>query len=144
MVAVAGALYTRGFHLLHSQMADRFPYWRLACFLGGLAILLIAIASPLAAFDDLLLSVHMTQHILLMFAAPPLLLLGAPAMPLLRGLPAVIARNIPGPILKQHAVHRAAHFITHPVTCWIVLVVTSWGWHIPCAYQVALRSEWWH
>ena len=144
LVAITGALYARGFKLLHSQMADRFPYWRLACFLGGLAILLIAIASPLAAFDDLLLSVHMTQHILLMFAAPPMLLLGAPAVPLLRGLPAAIVRSIPGPILKQDAARRAGKFITHPVTCWMVLEVTSWGWHIPWAYQVALRSEWWH
>jgi len=40
--------------------------------------LCIAIASPLDAFSGLLLSAHMVQHFLLMFVAPPLILLGAP------------------------------------------------------------------
>ena len=49
----------------------------------------LAIGSPLEAFDDASLTVHMVQHLLLMSVAPPLILLGAPQLPLLRGTPAI-------------------------------------------------------
>ena len=47
----------------------------------------LALASPIEPFAALLLQVHMVQHLLLMMVAPPLLWLGAPLLPLLRGLP---------------------------------------------------------
>ena len=43
--------------------------------------------SPLAAMDHQLLTAHMAQHLLLMTVAAPLILLGAPAIALLHGLP---------------------------------------------------------
>ena len=61
-------------------------------------MLWLAIASPLDAFSGLLLSAHMVQHLLLMSVAPPLILLGAPFLPLLRGLPRKFAREGVGPI----------------------------------------------
>ncbi|HEY2107448.1 MAG TPA: cytochrome c oxidase assembly protein, partial [Candidatus Binataceae bacterium] len=61
-VILAAIVYLRGFRRLHAQMPGRFPSRRLASFMGGLGALLVAIASPIAAFDDLLLQVHMVQH----------------------------------------------------------------------------------
>jgi cytochrome c oxidase assembly factor CtaG len=143
-VLLTGAVYGRGFSALHRQMPARFPLWRLSAFIGGLAALLIAIASPLAAFDDLLLQVHMVQHMLLMFVAPPLLLLGAPAIPLLRGLPAPIARRGIGPLLKSRALHKITGVLANPAVCWLALFIATWAWHAPGPYQLALRSEGWH
>ena len=60
---------------------------RLAAFLGGLAALFLAFGSPIEPFGALLLQVHMIQHLLLMMVAPPLLWLGAPLFPMIRGLP---------------------------------------------------------
>ncbi|MGA8791698.1 cytochrome c oxidase assembly protein, partial [Candidatus Binatus sp.] len=85
------AIYARGFHRLHRQMPQRFPIWRLATFMAGIAALFIAIASPLEELDDLLLQIHMTQHLLLMLVAPSLLLAGAPAIAIVRGVPPRIA-----------------------------------------------------
>ena len=143
-VIVSGIVYMRGFARLHRQMPDRFPPWRAGAFLGGLAALLIAISSPLAAFDDLLLQVHMVQHMLLMFVAPPLLLLGAPTIPLLRGLPAPLAKHALGPLLKSRTLGKLADILGHPVTGWLALVIATWAWHAPGPYQLALRSEGWH
>jgi len=67
--------------------------WRALAFLAGLGTVWLAIASPLDAFSGLLLSAHMVQHLLLMSVAPPLILLGAPFLPLLRGLPRKFARD---------------------------------------------------
>ncbi len=143
-VMVGGAVYLRGFLRLHRQMPDRFPAWRLGAFLGGLGALLIAISSPLAAFDDLLLQVHMVQHMLLMFVAPPLILLGAPAIPLLRGLPPRLAKRALGPLLKSRTLGQIADALGNPLVCWLALVVATWTWHAPGPYQLALRSEGWH
>src|SRR5271170_1990032 len=81
LVATA-VVYLRGWYRLRSLLPNVASTWRLACFTGGMFALWIAVGSPLTAFDDNLLSIHMVQHILLMAVAPPLILLGAPALPL--------------------------------------------------------------
>jgi len=141
---VTAAIYARGFVRLHRQMPDRFPVWRLASFVAGIVALFIAIASPLEAFDDLLLQIHMTQHLLLMIVAPPLLLAGAPAIALIRGIPPRLARAVVGPVLRSRAVRRLFAWITEPLVCWIAFAAATWGWHLPAAFQLALRSDGWH
>ncbi len=96
-------LYLRGWRILHRTSPARFPGWRALAFLAGLGTVWLAIASPLDAFSGLLLSAHMVQHLLLMSVAPPLILLGAPFLPLLRGLPRKFARDGVGPFLTWPA-----------------------------------------
>jgi cytochrome c oxidase assembly factor CtaG len=143
-VILAAIVYMHGFSRLHARMPERFPHWRLGAFLGGLGALLVAIASPLAAFDDLLLQVHMGQHMLLMFVAPPLILLGAPQIPMLRGMPLILSKRVVGPLLKSRMLRQMTHFLAHPVVCWLSMSVATWTWHAPGPYQLALRSEGWH
>ena len=141
---VTAAIYARGFHRLHRQMPIRFPTWRLAMFMGGIAALLVAVASPLEELDDLLLQAHMTQHLLLMLVAPSLILAGAPAIAIVRGLPPRIARAIVGPMLRSSAVRRLFAWLTEPLVCWIAFAAATWGWHLPATFQLALRSDRWH
>jgi cytochrome c oxidase assembly factor CtaG len=141
---LALALYARGWRQLRRQMPQRFGDWRLVAFVAGLATLFVAIASPLDAFSGLLLQVHMTQHLLLMMVAPPLIWLGAPAAPLLRGLPSSVLKNGLGPFLAWPALQRFGRRLTHPLVCWVSFVVTTWLWHVPALYELALRSPAWH
>ncbi len=141
---VVAAVYLRGWWTLGARAPGRWPTWRAVAFVAGLATLWIAVASPLDAFAGLLLSAHMVQHLLLMMVAPPLLLLGAPLVPLLRGLPRAVARDGLGPFLVWPALRRTLHALTHPVVCWLALVATTWAWHVPALYELALRSDAWH
>jgi mono/diheme cytochrome c family protein len=70
------AIYLGGWREL-ARPTPRFGRGRLAAFLGGLGAL--AVASPRDALARQLLQAHMTQHMLLMMVAPPLLWLGAPS-----------------------------------------------------------------
>lgn len=98
LFAVA-AVYLRGWLRLRLELPERYTQGRLASFAGGLLAVLVALASPVDAFGGLLLSAHMIQHLLLLMVAPPLLLLGQPVVPLLRGLPRWIFKDSLGPFL---------------------------------------------
>jgi cytochrome c oxidase assembly factor CtaG len=117
---------------------------RLSYFLIGLAVLWIAVASPLDGFADVLLSTHMVQHLLLMSVVPPLLLLGWPVVPLLRGLPAWVLRPVVGPLLRLPALRRLWRWLISPLVAWIAMNVIFICWHVPAAYDFALEHEHWH
>ncbi len=86
----------------------------------------------------------MVQHLLLMSAVPPLLLLGLPVVPLLRGLPAWTRMPILSPLLRLQVLRRLGHWLISPVVAWMAMNLSFIGWHVPAAYDFALRHEYWH
>jgi putative membrane protein len=143
-LGLTALVYVRGWLRIWQLLPEVIPIWRLTGFLSGLFSLWVAIASPLAAFDDVSLTVHMIQHLLLMAVAPPLVLLGAPSLPLLRGLPQWVVHTAVGPFLRWRPVKSLGHFLSNPAICWLVATVALIGWHIPAAFELALRSDSWH
>ena len=141
---LAALVYTRGWLRLRAVFPDLISARRLAAFFAGILSIWIAIGSPVEAFDDVSLIVHMVQHLLLMTIAPPLILLGAPALPLLRGLPQSIARGVVSPILRWGVVKRFGRFVTHPAICWFAATFALIGWHVPAVFELALRWDWLH
>jgi len=142
LVVVLGAtaiVYVLGWRRLHSRRPDRFRASQLAAFVGGLGALFIALVSPLDTLADRFLAVHMAQHIVLLVVVPPLLLLGAPIAPLLRGMPAGRLRAVLGMFVT-----RLAERVGHPIVCWLAMSVAIWAWHVPAAFELALRSRAWH
>jgi putative membrane protein len=71
-------VYLRGWFHLRSTSLNVIPGWRANSFFLGLLSTWVAVASPITALDEELLTVHMVQHLLLMTVAPPLIWLGAP------------------------------------------------------------------
>ena len=141
---LTSVLYLRGWWKLQRTAPHRFPTWRLSCFQGGLAVLFLALTSPLDAFANFLLSIHMVQHLLLTMVAPPLLLLGAPFLPILLGLPRRFTSAALGPFLIWPPLKSAAAFLTHPVVALLLFMLSNLAWHAPGAYETALRSTSWH
>lgn len=137
-------IYWRGWRGRPDAMAQHIPPWRAAAFAAGVVVCWVAIASPLDALSGLLLQAHMVQHILLMMIGPPLILLGCPGIPMLRGLPPTIRRDWVGPFIASRRVRTLFSYLTHPVVCWSLLVAATWIWHLPACYELALRSAGWH
>ena len=143
-LCLAALLYARGWNRLRIAASPQFPVWRLTAFFAGLVTVWFAIGSPLEALDDVSLTVHMVQHLLLAAVAPPLLLLGAPELPLLRGLPQWLARGVVSPFLRLPFTRKFGHLISNPAVCWLVATLALIGWHIPAVFELALRWEWLH
>jgi cytochrome c oxidase assembly factor CtaG/ferredoxin len=143
-LSVSGLIYFRGWTILHRLTPALFQRWRLLFFLAGLVTFWLAVNSPLDALSGLLLSAHMVQHILLLMVVPPLLLLGSPFLPLLRGLPRSLARDGIAPFLHWMPLRNVARLLTTPAVSWILMTSTLCAWHIPAAFELALRSSGWH
>jgi len=137
ILALLAFVYSRGWLRLRRASPVLFPPWRAAAFIAGLFSVWIALGSPLAALDHQLLTVHMMKHLLLMIVGAPLILLGAPAMPLLCGLPKWFMRRGRTPPFL-------GHFLSNPVFCWLAGTAAVIAWHIPTLFQLGLSSNTWH
>ena len=138
-LCAAAVIYARGWFRMRTAFPGLISPWRFAAYITGIIFVWIAIGSPLNAFDDALLTVHMVQHLLLMSVAPPLILLGAPQLPLLHGLPQFFARKIVGPVLRWSLIKRVERIGGNPAFCWFAAAIALIGWHIPSAFELALR-----
>jgi putative membrane protein len=142
LVLVAG-VYTRGWARLRRRLSQRFHGLQLLSFLAGLNVLFVALAPPLEALAAESLTAHMIQHLLFMMVAPPLLWLGAPVAPILRGLPGFAMRAVIA-FLAWTPIRHVGRVLTHPAVGWVSFTVMAWGWHLPATYELALRSHGWH
>jgi cytochrome c oxidase assembly factor CtaG len=143
-VLLTGGVYLRGWLFLHRRDPERWHSGRLVSFCGGLTVIYLALASPIEPFAALLLQVHMLQHLLLMMVAPPLLWLGAPLFPLLRGLPRAVRVFWAIPLLSAASLRRLFGGLVHPLTALLLFITATWFWHAPPVYDLALRSTGWH
>jgi cytochrome c oxidase assembly factor CtaG/ferredoxin len=143
-IAITAILYTRGWWHLRPLLPERYSRLGLTSFLSGLAALWIALSPPLESVSALFLSAHMVQHLLFLVVAPPLLLLGCPALPLLRGLPRSLSHDGVAPFLHSVAAKKLGAFFSRRLSCWLAFVVTLILWHVPVAFDLALRSTGWH
>jgi len=101
--------------------------WRIALFTLGLLLLLVAIVSPVAQLGEERFSFHMLQHILLGDLAPLALLAGLTG-PLLR------------PVLALRPVH-ALRVLAHPLVALPLWIANLVFWHLPFAYEAAIRND---
>jgi putative membrane protein len=138
-LCVTALVYARGWFRLRSVFPNLIPPWRLAAFFAGIFFVWVAVGSPLNAFDDALLTIHMLQHLLLMSIAPPLILLGAPQLPFLHGIPQPFARSVVSPILRRSPVKRLGRLVASPAFCWLAAALALIGWHVPIVFELALR-----
>jgi len=143
-LVLTALVYLRGWVLMRQAGVPFVLLWRAVSFLLGLLSLWIALASPLDTFSGFVLTAHMLQHMMLMMLAPPLILLGAPVVPLVRGLPVFAAREFAGPFLNWRVANRVGDALTHPIVALLLMGTAMFAWHTPRFYELALASSSWH
>jgi putative copper resistance protein D len=78
LIAVTG-LYVWGMLRVRRRHPSRpWPVGRAASFVGGLAVVVVAVMSAIGRYDTMFFWVHMIQHLLLIMVAPALLIHGRP------------------------------------------------------------------
>ena len=144
LLLLSAAVYWRGWLRGRRLLRDQSDGLRLTAFIASLFVLFLATESPLDAFDSLFLSAHMTQHLLLIMIAPPLLLLSYPLLPMLRGLPKGFVKEGLGPFLAWKPLKAFFGWLTSPIPAFLVFAFSTLLWHLPFTYELALSSPAWH
>jgi cytochrome c oxidase assembly factor CtaG len=130
-IAAYGLLYGTGV-----RRAGSWPVARGAAFAAGLALVAIALLSPLDAEAERRLPAHMAQHLLLGLVAPLLLVAGAPAR---LALAALRGRR------ERRMLARLLHALPlRPAVGWAAFTAVMLGTHLTGLYELAVRDPFVH
>ncbi len=115
----------------------RWPARHSACFLVGMALLALVYLGPLAAWSHTFFWVHMTQHLLVMMAAAPLIVLGSPVTLAFHASSPRTRRRWILPILRS----RTVRILTNPYLTWALFASVLVGTHFTPFYNWALGNH---
>ena len=113
-------------------------------FYGGLAVLLLTVASPIDYWADGYFFVHMIQHLLLMFAAPTLVVAGAPWQPLLDGLPGRSGQAVTRGTMRgtwSRPLRAAGAFLLRPWVAVALFNAVMILWHLPAFFDLGQNNQ---
>jgi cytochrome c oxidase assembly factor CtaG len=133
-------------HLARRSRPDRTSRRRARSllFYAGLGVLVVTIISPIDHWSGEYFYVHMVSHILIMFFAPILIVLGAPWLPLVHGVPVGIRRRAMRAVLLDRWAG-PLRFLGRVVTGgWFAVVffnLTMVFWHIPALFDAAETNQ---
>lgn len=141
-VMAALLLYARGLHRVWRRAGEGrgVRHWQAWCFAGGMFTLALALVSPLHALGGALFSAHMTQHVLLMGVAAPLIVLGAPLTAFTWALP-LRGRRTVSRVLGRGGFRSVWKFLITPAVAWVLHAAAIWIWHAPSLYAATVTSE---
>lgn len=112
-------------------------------FYSGLATIVLALDSPLDSLSSHLFAAHMTQHVLLLSVAPPLIVLSAPWARLWQPLPLDFRRATARAVLLDPGWRRTrmvARALARPLPAFLLFNVNLVLWHVPGLYDATLSS----
>lgn len=140
LLSAAAAYLLLWQHVRHAGRGRLFPAWRLASFLSGIALVILTVFGPLAAYDRVFLFVHMIQHFILITIAPPLILLGSPMTLLL-----VAA----GPQRRERWIYPITHapwfeLFTNPIVGLFLFAAVPILWYITPLFEWSFTNDWLH
>lgn len=136
LAAGAGLLYLAGVRRLNRAGSPP-PWSRSAAFFAGLVVALLSVVSPVDAYADVRFSAHVLQHLVMVFVAAPLLLLGAPVSLALRASTPEARRRFLLPVLHG----RWASTLGRPAVAWAMFASVQFGVHLSPLYEQALESD---
>jgi putative membrane protein len=146
-VVPAAMLYELGRRRLAGGRRRREGRWRAQAFYAGLLALVLALEPPLDDLANKLFWMHMVQHALLQLVAPPLIVLGAPWLPVWRMFPLVGRRRLANWLVRSRGaspLRLVARTLGHPGVAWALFVGAISFSHLPWVFDLALRDPAFH
>lgn len=131
MLIAAAWMYVRA-----ARRIRGWSVWRTRFFLAGVGAAVIALAGPVAAYENALFWVHMVQHLVVVMVAAPLILLGAPVTLALRAGPDGLRGAV-----RSIVSARPVKVLAHPAIAWIGLAAVMVVSHFSAVYNAALENE---
>lgn len=139
-LATVAWLYSQGVKKIwwRSGVGQGIRPWQALAFNGGLTVLFLAFISPLYALSNDLFTAHMVQHLLLLLVAAPLLVLGGAPLALAWSVPKPLQRRLGYWWRQQHDLHLIGRVFVRPQMIWGVYLTTLGLGQVPYIYKVAL------
>jgi cytochrome c oxidase assembly factor CtaG len=140
-IALLATAYVLGLRRLWSRGRGRgITVPQAGTFAAGIAVLLVALVSPLDRLSASLFSAHMVQHLLLILVAAPLLVAGSAGTAIGLALPLPARRTVR--TWERHGWTRAVTAVlTRPVVVLVLHITALYLWHLPAFYQAALGND---
>lgn len=136
---LALVLFFLGFRKLRRRGRTDLAGWgRAACFVAGVAVMVLALVSPLDAIgEEYLLSAHMLQHVLIGDVGPALVLLALTGPLLYFFLP----RPALSSLARTRWLRSTLRFVTIPWVAFSLWCLVIAVWHIPPLYDYTLTHQ---
>jgi putative membrane protein len=135
LIGLPAFLYVRALRIL-KRRGLRVPLWQQTAWFTGLALIGIALLSPLDDLGDTdLVSAHMAQHLLIGDLSAPLILIGLrwPVYPFL------LPRSMAAALGRSQPIRKTFRFLKMPLVAAGLWILILYGWHLAPAYEAALR-----
>ena len=113
------------------------PWYRTLSFLSALVLLAAVYLGPVAGWSHTFFWAHMAQHLVVMMAAAPLIVLGAPLLLLQEAVPDDARRRWVDPVLSS----RAVRWLTDPLVTWLLFAGVLLGVHFTGFYDWAMGDH---
>jgi len=133
-LALGVGLYVRAVRIARGRGLEVTTFQQ-AAFYGGVALWAVALISPVDQLAEELLSLHMTQHLLLAELGGPLIVAGvrAPVIFFYLPRPAMVA------LARRRTLRRVMHRLTTPLGAIATYVIVLYGWHFAPLFEAALE-----
>jgi putative membrane protein len=131
--------YLRGLRRFRRSDSGRRHLGRPWALAASIVVTAVVTTPPLGELLEQRLSTHMAQHMLLILVSAPLLAVSGCGLPLLAGLPRDVRRVV---VRLGHRLADAS--VVGPHLAWGAYIGALWLWHLPAAYDEAVRSTYAH
>ncbi len=112
------------------QMREQVSIARPVALISGVFLAMVAFLVPMDILGmNYMFTVHMTQHLLLSLAAPPLLLLG------------IAPENLSRFFAHHRVFSRCLKYLLFPIVASILFNANIWIWHAPPLLQAMMSSD---
>ena len=139
VTALAALIYLTG--MWRRWRARNAPvWWRHLLFFAGLALVFLALESPVDPIAERAFWVHQIQHLLLRMAGPMLIMLAGPDTTFMAGLPKALRHGVVRPLAGNGAMQGLGRLLARPVPVFLIFLLSLAVWEYPPYHDAALEN----